>query len=148
MKPAWLGNRRSGLAWLPRHPTPGNLNVPKLIERDNPRMVQLGEGLGFAGETLREGDVAARSGRQDLKGHDAVQFLLACPVNRTHAALAHEIEDFQYLTQKQIAESVTATSHSLRPGRSMVVFMSCIYSDTCRMVNFGADQGSSRILAS
>ena len=62
-------------------------------------MIELGERLGFAGEACRKRGVAARGGRQDLQRHEAVEPLLSRLVDCPHAALAQELENFQFQEQ-------------------------------------------------
>ena len=69
--------------------------VAKLIKRHNARMIQLGQRLGFTGESFGKCGVVADSGRKDFQRDDAIQLLLARLVNRAHAAFADEFEDFQ-----------------------------------------------------
>jgi hypothetical protein len=76
-------------------------SLPKLVQRHDARMIQLGERLGFARETFGECGISANSRRQDFQRDNAIQLLLACFVNRTHAAFADEFEQFQLRKQRR-----------------------------------------------
>ena len=64
-------------------------------------MIQLGQRLGFAGETFGKRGIIADAGRENLQRDDAVQLFLARLVNRAHAAFADEFEDFQLRKQRR-----------------------------------------------
>ena len=68
---------------------------PEVIDADDIRMVQPGQGAGLAGEALGKGRVAADLRRQNLYGDQAVQVLLPGFIDRAHAAAAEQFEDFQ-----------------------------------------------------
>ena len=67
----------------------------KLVQRHNAGMIQLSQRLGFAREASGERGVMADARRKNLQRHQAVQFFLPCLVNRAHAALADEFQDFE-----------------------------------------------------
>ena len=71
------------------------VGLTELVERDDAGMIELGQRLGLAGEAFREGRIAADAGREDFEGDDAVERLLPGFVDRPHAALADEAQDFQ-----------------------------------------------------
>ena len=64
-------------------------------------MIQLRERPGFAREAPGERGVAADAGRKNFQRHEAVQFLLPRLVNRAHAALADEFQDFELREQRR-----------------------------------------------
>ncbi len=72
----------------------------KLIKRHDAGMVELGKGLGFAGETLGKRRVIANARRQDFQRDDTIQLLLPCLVNRAHAAFADKFENVQLGEQR------------------------------------------------
>ena len=71
------------------------VGLAELVERDDAGMVELGQRLGLAGEAFGKGRVVADARRQDFQGDDAVERLLPGFVDRAHAALADESQDFQ-----------------------------------------------------
>ena len=71
------------------------VGLAEFVQRDDAGMIQLRQRLGFAGEAFGERGVIADAGRKNLERDDAVQFLLPRLVNRAHAALADEFEDFE-----------------------------------------------------
>ena len=58
-------------------------------------MIELGQRLGFAGEAFGKRGIPADAGRKNLQGHNAVQLLLPGLIDRAHAALADEFQNFQ-----------------------------------------------------
>ena len=67
----------------------------EFVNRHDAGMIELRQRLGFAGEAFGKRGVVADAGRQNFQRDDAVQFLLPRLVNRAHAALADEFEDFE-----------------------------------------------------
>ena len=58
-------------------------------------MVQPGQRLGFAGEALGKGRVAANARRQDFQGRDPVEFLLPDLIDHAHAATAKDLQNLK-----------------------------------------------------
>ena len=58
-------------------------------------MVEFSQRLRFTGEPLGKSRILADSWRQDFEGDHSVEFLLPGSIDRAHAALANEIQDFQ-----------------------------------------------------
>src|SRR6478609_8350026 len=57
-------------------------------------MVELGERACLSGEALGESAISGIM-RQDLKGNQPIEILLASLVNRAHAPLTEQFQDFQ-----------------------------------------------------
>ena len=70
-------------------------NLPKFIQRHDAGMIQFCQRLGFAGEASGKRGVAADAGRKNFQGDNPVQFLLADFIDRAHAALADEFQNFE-----------------------------------------------------
>ena len=73
----------------------GRLNLAEVVNGDDVRMAQFGERAGFAAEAAGEIQVAAGARCEDFQGDEAIERRLARLVNRAHAALADDFEDFQ-----------------------------------------------------
>ena len=58
-------------------------------------MIELRQRLGLAGEALGKRGIVADAGRQNFQRDDAVQLFLPRLIDRAHAALADEFEDFE-----------------------------------------------------
>ena len=71
------------------------VSPPKLVERDDAGVVQLGERLGLAREAFGEGSVLADARRQNLERDNAVKFLLAGLIDGPHAPLSDQAKDFK-----------------------------------------------------
>ena len=69
--------------------------LPEIMHGDDVRMVQAGQGAGFAVEPLGKAGVACCGRRQDLQRHQPVQGRLPGLIDRAHAALADELKDFE-----------------------------------------------------
>ena len=68
---------------------------PELVERDDVRVIELGQRPGFAREPFGKRRGVANAGRQNFQRHDPIQFTLARPVDRPHPAPADQLHDFQ-----------------------------------------------------
>jgi hypothetical protein len=58
-------------------------------------MIQLCQCPGFTGEPFRKCRIIADPGRKNLQRNDAIELFLSGFVDRTHAALADEFQDFE-----------------------------------------------------
>ena len=71
----------------------GGWALSEFVDGDDVGVVELGHGVGFAGETLGKaacGGVAAHFGGEDFEGDEAVEGFLAGLVDGAHAAAAEE----------------------------------------------------------
>ena len=71
------------------------LGASELVEGDDVRVVELGQGSGFPGEPLGKRRRVTEAGRQDFQRHGAVEFALTGLVDRAHPAIPDEFEHFQ-----------------------------------------------------
>ena len=78
------------------------LGPAKVVNADDVRVAEFREGAGFAGEAAGEIQVAARPRRENFQRDETVERRLARLVNRAHAALADEFNDFEL--GKQLGE--------------------------------------------
>jgi hypothetical protein len=69
--------------------------VAEIVDRDDVRMIEPGQGLGFAGEARREGSIAGHLRRQDFDSYQTIQLGLPRLVHRSHAALAEQCQELQ-----------------------------------------------------
>src|SRR5262249_42738567 len=67
----------------------------EVVDRDDVRVLQARQRAGFTDKTLGEGRVVAGLVRQDLQGHEAVELDLPRLVDRAHAAVADQPDDFE-----------------------------------------------------
>ena len=81
---------------LHREERPTVLEAAQLIDRDDPRMLQLAADLGFLNETADQTRIVAVLLEQDLDGQVPAEVGVATLQNRTHAAPGN-------LTQKLVA---------------------------------------------
>ena len=72
------------------------VGLTEFVQRNDARMIELGQRLGLASEALRKGRIAADAGRENLEGDDAVERLLPGFVDSPHATLANEAENIQF----------------------------------------------------
>jgi hypothetical protein len=70
-------------------------HLAEVVDRDDARVAQARQGLGYAGEPLGERRVGPRLGGQDLQGCQPVELRLPDLVHGPHPALADQLEDFQ-----------------------------------------------------
>src|SRR5262249_42875299 len=70
------------------------VHLAELVDSDDVRVVELGEGAGFAVETFGETGAAGGLG-EDFEGDDAVEGILPGLVDGAHAAFADEGENFK-----------------------------------------------------
>ncbi len=69
--------------------------LAEVVDGDDVRVVEAGQGLGLAGEALGEGGVGAALGGEELEGDEAAEGFLAGLVNHAHAAAAEAGKDLQ-----------------------------------------------------
>ncbi len=72
-----------------------SLRFAEVVNGDDVGMVQPGQRAGFAFESLGKLRVVLLFRRKDLQRHEPVQARLAGFVNRAHAALAQQFDDFE-----------------------------------------------------
>jgi len=69
--------------------------LAKVVNGDDVRMTQPGQGLGLALKAFCELRLGALLRRENLQGHQAVELRLACLVHHAHAAAAEALEDLE-----------------------------------------------------
>ena len=69
-----------------------SLHFTHLVERDDARVLQLGDRQGFNAKTLSLGITRCRSSTQEFECHDPFQLPMLGPINHACAALAKSIE--------------------------------------------------------
>ena len=69
--------------------------VAEVINVDDTRMIEFGQGPGFPAEALGKGGMWGGSLRQDFQGDDSIQVRLASLVDHAHAAHADQFNDLQ-----------------------------------------------------
>ena len=65
------------------------------VNGDDVRMIPLSQHTCLAGEAAGECRIAAEFGREDFQGDGAIQIRLTDLIDKTHAALADEFQDFE-----------------------------------------------------
>lgn len=67
----------------------------EFVERDDARVIELGERTGLAREALGEGRIGVEARAKELESGDAVERALPGFVHRAHAAVAEELKQFE-----------------------------------------------------
>ncbi len=115
-----LGRKPAGALDLPQvpavhkfhHQVVQGAGLPKIMHRDDVRVVQAGQGAGFAVEPFGKASVARCGRRQNLQRDQPIQGRLARLIDSPHAALADELKHFEL--GKQLREVRNRRRHKPR----------------------------------